>query len=149
MYAARKTIESHVAEARRIFTIFVTVRDRIHFVSTQATDGASLAVGTHHGSTRIHMADYSLRHRRAGNAGATILYHLRIYRRQHSSSVTTAGRRELLKDGHRRRFKFRRGRRTFLGTTGRTADDTTTRPSGAGRRVSPTTGTRRQTTCYV
>ena len=29
-------------------------------------------------------------------AGTTILYHLRIYRRQHSSSGMTAGRRELL-----------------------------------------------------
>ena len=64
------------------------------------------------------MADYSLRHRRDGNAGTTILYHHRIYRRQHSSSVMTAGRMELLEDGHRRRF--RRGRRTFRGTTGRT-----------------------------
>ena len=64
------------------------------------------------------MADYSLRHRRDGNAGTTILYHLRIYRRSHSSSVMTAGRRELLEDGHRRRF--RRGRRTFRGTTGLT-----------------------------
>ena len=34
-------------------------------------------------------------------------------------------------------------------STPRRADDTTTRPSGAGRRVSPTTGTRSQTTCYV
>ena len=64
----------------------------------------------HHGPTRIHMADYSLRHRRDGNAGTTILYQLRIYLRPQSSSVTTAGRRELLEDGHRRRF--RRGRRT-------------------------------------
>ena len=55
------------------------------------------------------MADY---------AGTTILYHLHIRRRQHSSSVMTAGRRELLEDGHRRRF--RRGRRTFQGTTGQT-----------------------------
>ena len=67
------------------------------------------------------LAEYSLRHRRDGNAGTTILYHLRICRRQqaqHSSSVMTAGRRELLEDGHSRRF--RRGRRTFRGTTGRT-----------------------------
>ena len=70
------------------------------------------------GPNQIHMADYSLRRRMDGNAGTTILYHPRIYRRQHSSSVMTAGRRELLEDGHRRRF--RRGRRTFRGTTGRT-----------------------------
>ena len=44
-------------------------------------------------------------------------YHLRICRRPHSSSVMTAGRRELLEDGHRRRFRW--GRRTFRGTTGR------------------------------
>ena len=37
-------------------------------------------------------------------AGTTILYHLRICRRLHSSSVMTVGRRELLEDGHRRRF---------------------------------------------
>ena len=64
------------------------------------------------------LADYSLRHQRDGNAGTTILYHLRICRRPHSSSMMTAGRPELLEDGHRRRF--RRGRRTFRGTTGRT-----------------------------
>ena len=69
-------------------------------VSTQVPNGASRAVGTHHGPTRIHLADYSLRHRRDGNAGTTIRYHPRIYRRQHSSSVMTAGRRELLEDGH-------------------------------------------------
>ena len=105
--------------------------------------------------------DYRLRHRRDGIACTTILYHLRIYRRPHSPSGTTACRRELLEDGHRRRF--RRGRRTFRGTTGRTeqradlswstprrADDTTTlSTTGAGRRVSPTTGTRSQTTCYT
>ena len=81
------------------------------------------------------MADYSLRHRRDGNAGTTILYHPRNYHRPHSSSVMTAGRRKLL---HRRYFRW--GRRTFRGTTGRTepradlsrstplrADDTTTR----------------------
>ena len=71
-----------------------------------------------HGPTRIHLADYSLRHWRDGNAGTTIVYHLRIYRRQHSSSVMTAGRRELLEHGHRRRF--RRARWTFRGTMGRT-----------------------------
>ena len=74
--------------------------------------------GTHHGPTRRHLADYSLRHRRDGNAGTTILYHIRICRRPHSSSGMTAGRRELLGDGHHHRF--RRGRRTFRGTTGRT-----------------------------
>ena len=42
------------------------------------------------------MADYNLRHQRDGTAGTTILYHLRIDRRPHSSSVMTAGRRELL-----------------------------------------------------
>ena len=40
--------------------------------------------------------DYRLRHRRDGKAGTTILYHLRTYRRPHSSSGMTAGRRELL-----------------------------------------------------
>jgi hypothetical protein len=34
-------------------------------------------------------------------------------------------------------------------STPRRADDTTTRPSGAGRRVSPMSGTRSQTACYV
>ena len=34
-------------------------------------------------------------------------------------------------------------------STPRQADDTTTRPSGAGRRISPTPATRSQTTCYV
>ena len=68
-------------------------------VSTQAPNGACRAVGTHHGPTQIHLADYSLRHRREGSAGTTILYHLRIYRRPHSSSVMTAGRRELLSMG--------------------------------------------------
>ena len=81
-------------------------------------NGASRAIGTHYGPTRIHVADYSLRHRRDGNAGTTMLYHPRICRRPHSSSVMTVGRRELLEDGHRRRF--RRGRKTFQGTTGRT-----------------------------
>ena len=64
------------------------------------------------------MADCSLRHRRDGSAGTTILYHLRIYRRPHSSLVMTAGRRDLLEHGRRRRI--RRGRRTFRGTTDRT-----------------------------
>ena len=49
--------------------------------------------GRTHGPTRIHLADYSLRHRRDGNAGTTILYHFRICLRPHSSSVMTAGRR--------------------------------------------------------
>ena len=84
-------------------------------VSSQATDGAGRTVGTHRGPTRIHLADYSLRQRRDGNAGTTILYHLRNRRRPPSGM--TAGHRELLEDGHRRRF--RRGRRTFRGTTGR------------------------------
>ena len=44
--------------------------------------------------------------------------HLRNCRRQHSSSVMMAGRRELLEHGHRRRI--RRGSRTFLGIMGRT-----------------------------
>ena len=91
-------------------------------VSSQATDGASRAVGTHHGPTRIHLADYNLLHRRDGrdcNDGTTILYHPRIYRRcQHSFSGMTAGRRELLEHGHR--CRIRRSRRTFRGTTGRT-----------------------------
>ena len=138
--------------SRRMDPAVAAAGDRVT-VSSQATDGARRAVGTHHRPTWIHLADYSLRHRRDCNAGTTILYHLRICRRPHSSSVMTAGRRELLEHGHRRRF--RRGRRTFRGTTGRTeqradssrstprrADDTTTRPSGAGRRVSPTNGTR-------
>ena len=47
-----------------------------------------------------------------------MLYHPRIYLRPHSSSVMAVGRRELLEDGHRRRF--RRGRKTFRGTTGLT-----------------------------
>ena len=89
-------------------------------VSSQATYGARRAVGTHHWPTRIHLADYSLRHRRDGNADTTMLYpsHPRNYRRHHSSSVMTAGRRELLEHGHRR--SIRRGSRTFRGTTGRT-----------------------------
>ena len=121
-------------------------------VSTQATDGASRAVGTHHGPTRIHMADYSLRHRRDGNAGTTILYHLRNCRRPHSSSVLTAGRRELLEHGHRdlpRDYGPDGAAGGLSRSTPRRADNTTTRPSGAGRRVSPTTWTRSQTTCYV
>ena len=81
-------------------------------------DELSRAVGTHYGPTRIHLADYILRHRRDGSAGTTILYHLRIDRCPLSSSVTTAGRRELLEHGHRSRFH--RGRRTFRGTPGRT-----------------------------
>ena len=40
--------------------------------------------------------DYRLRHRRDGNAGTTILYHLRNRRRPHSSSGMTAGRQGLL-----------------------------------------------------
>ena len=65
-------------------------------VTPYTTYGARRAVGTHYGPTQIHLADYSLRHQRDGSAGTTILYHLRIYRRPHSSSSMTAGRRELL-----------------------------------------------------
>jgi hypothetical protein len=62
-------------------------------VSPYATYGARRAVGTHYGQTRIHWADYSLRHRRDRGAGTTMLYHLRIYLRAHSLSVMTTGRR--------------------------------------------------------
>ena len=48
---------------------------------------------------------WPLRHRRDGNAGTAILYHLRNRRRPHSSSVMTAGRRELLEHGQRHRFR--------------------------------------------
>ena len=112
----------------------------------------SQAVGTHDGPTRIHVADYSLRHRRDGNAGTTILYHLRNRRRPHSSSGMTAGRRgcwgwappplppgpqDLPRDygpdgaagGLKPEYTAASGPRTF----------------GSG----PTTGTRSQTTCYV
>ena len=37
------------------------------------------------------MADYSLRHRRDGNAGTTVLYHLRNYRWTLSLSVIDYG----------------------------------------------------------
>jgi hypothetical protein len=75
---------------------------------------------------RIHLAGYSLRHRRDGSAGTTILFYLRIYHRPHWSSVMTAGRREpvlelqwsMARGPHRRRI--RRGRKTFRGTTGQT-----------------------------
>ena len=60
------------------------------------SDGASRALGAHHGPTRIHFTDYSLRHRRDGNAGTTILYHLCISHRHYSSSGMTAGRQKLL-----------------------------------------------------
>ena len=60
-------------------------------VSSQATYGARRAVWTHHGPTRIHLADYSLRHQMDGSSGTTILYHLSIYRRPHSSSVMQPG----------------------------------------------------------
>ena len=90
-------------------------------------------------------------------AGTTILYHLRICRRLHSSSVMTAGRRELLEDGplppgpqDLPRDYWPDGAAGGLSwSTLRQADDATTRPSGAGRHVSPTAGTRSQTTCYV
>ena len=42
-------------------------------VSPYATYGARRAVWTHYGPTWIHLADYSLRHRRDGSAGTTIL----------------------------------------------------------------------------
>ena len=70
------------------------------------------AVGTHHGPTQTHLADYSLRHRRDGNTGTTILYHLRNCRRPHSSLGMTAGRRELLEHGHC--CSIRRSRKTFM-----------------------------------
>jgi hypothetical protein len=63
-------------------------------------------------------ADWSLRHRRDGNAGTTILYHLRNRRRPHSSSVMTAGRRELFEHGQSRRIL--QSRSSFRGTTDRT-----------------------------
>ncbi len=47
-----------------------------------------------------HLTDFSLRHRRKSNAGTTILYHLRNYRRIHSLSVITTGQTELLEHGH-------------------------------------------------
>ena len=59
-------------------------------VSSQATDGARQAVGMHHGPTRTPLADYSLRHRRDGNAGSTILYHLRTTGRLGHTWQTTA-----------------------------------------------------------
>ena len=97
-------------------------------------------------------ADRSLRHRRDGNAGTTILYHLRNRRRPHSSSGMTAGRRgcwgwappplppgpqDLPRNygpdgaagGLKPEFTAASGPRTY----------------GSG----PTTGTRSQTTCYV
>ena len=46
-------------------------------VSSQATYGARRAVGTHYGPTQTHLAKYSLRHQRDGNAGTRILYRLR------------------------------------------------------------------------
>ena len=75
---------------------------------SQATDRARRAVWTHHGPIRTHLADYSLRQRRDGNASTTILYHLHICRRPHSSSVMTAGRRDLLVHGHSRHIKSAR-----------------------------------------
>ena len=103
--------------------------------------------------------DYRLRHRRDGIAGTTILYHLRIYRRPHSPSGTTAGRRELLGMGTAAASAgaagpsegLRAGRSSgwtkpeYTAPSGRHDHATT----GAGRRVSPTTGTRSQTTCYT
>ena len=116
----------------------------------------------HHGPTRIHLADYSLRHRRDGNAGTTILYHPRIYRRPHSSSVMSAGRRSCWwmgtaatsagaagpSKGLRAGRSSGRTKPEYTAASGRHDHATT----GAGRHVSPTTGTRsqsRQTTFYV
>jgi hypothetical protein len=50
------------------------------------THRAGRAAGTNYGQTRIHRADYSLRHQRDGRAGntVTILYHLRNYSGTHS-----------------------------------------------------------------
>ena len=97
-------------------------------------------------------ADRSPRHRRNGNAGTTMLYHLRNCRRPHSSSRMTAGRRgcwgwaepplppgpqDLPRDygldgaagGLKPEYTAASGIRDY----------------GSG----PTTGTRSQTTCYV
>ena len=102
-------------------------------VTPYATYGARRAVGTHYGPTRIHQASYSLRHRRDGNAGTTILYHLRNCRRTHSLSVMTTGRTELLEHGHR--SSYRRGRKTFQGLrAGRSSGRTTPEyPAASGR----------------
>ena len=92
-------------------------------------------------------------------AGTTILYHLRIYRRPHTPSGTTAGRRELSgmgtaaasagaagpSEGLRAGRSSGRTKPEYTAPSGRHDHATT----GAGRRVSPTTGTRSQTTCYV
>ena len=50
--------------------------------------------------------------------GTTILYDLRNRRRPHSSSVVTAGRRELFE--HRQSHRIRQSRRSFRASTGRT-----------------------------
>ena len=103
--------------------------------------------------------DYRICHRRYGKAGTTILYHLHIYRRQHSSSGMTAGRRKLLgmgtaatsagaagpSEGLRAGRSSGRTKPEYTAPSGRHHHATT----GAGRRVSPTTGTRSQTTCYT
>ena len=95
--------------------------------------GARRAFRTLYGPTRIHLACYSLRRRRDGNADTTILYHLHIDRRTHSLSVMTTDRRELLEDGQRRRI--RRGSRTFLGLrAGRSSRQTKPEYTAAGRR---------------
>ena len=104
-------------------------------------------------------ADRSLRHRRDGNAGTTILYHLRNRRRPHSSSGMTAGRRgcwgwappplPLGLQDLPRDYRPDGAAGGLSRSTPRRADHATTRPSGAGRHFSPTTGTRSQTTCYV
>ena len=81
-------------------------------VSSQATDGARLAVGTHHGPTRTHYAI-------GGTATLALRYSIiSATAASRTRSVMTAGRRELLEHGHRRRI--RRSLRTFRGTTGRT-----------------------------
>ena len=147
-------------EGRYVFESSNKEDELVLTVSSQETDRARLAVGTHHGPTRIHLADYSLRHQRDGNAGTAILYHLRIYRRAHSLSVMTTGRRELLEQcvsqphppgpqDLSRDYGLDEAAGGLSRSTPRQADDTATRPSGVGRRVSPTTGTRSQTTCYT
>ena len=95
------------------------------------------------------------------NAGTTILYHLRIDHRPHSSSGMTAGRRELLGMGTASASAVAAGPSEGLWakrSSGQTKPEYTA-PSGrhdhattgAGRRVSHglTTGTWSQATCYV
>ncbi len=82
-------------------------------VRVQTTYMTYMELDEHGRQTQIHLANYSLRHRRDGRAGTTILFHLRNYRQTHSPSVMTTGRTELLEHGHHRRYC--RGRRTFQG----------------------------------